>query len=80
MAKLPSPCVDVCKFKRGGHCIGCAMTKKQKKDFKALDGGKPQKRFLTDLLAEQRRLGGYDGWLASYRRKCKKKGVACPLP
>ena len=25
--KLPSPCIDVCKFRRAGHCIGCSMTK-----------------------------------------------------
>ena len=35
-SKIPSPCVDVCKYKLRGHCIGCGMTKKQKRSFKKL--------------------------------------------
>ena len=35
MAKTHSPCIGVCKFKRPGpagrHCLGCSMTKLQKK-------------------------------------------------
>ena len=34
--KTPSPCIDVCKFRREGHCIGCSMTKAQKSMFKKL--------------------------------------------
>ena len=33
-AKAPSPCVSVCKFKDQGHCIGCGMTKPEKKSWK----------------------------------------------
>ena len=49
MAKTPSPCIDVCKFKREGHCIGCSMTKPQRKMFKSLK--KPRSRFLFTQLA-----------------------------
>ena len=34
--KIPSPCIDVCKYKYKNHCIGCSMTKIQKKTFKKL--------------------------------------------
>ncbi|MEM7240341.1 MAG: DUF1289 domain-containing protein, partial [Pseudomonadota bacterium] len=27
MSKIPSPCIDVCKYKLKGHCIACSMTK-----------------------------------------------------
>ncbi|MEM7463357.1 MAG: DUF1289 domain-containing protein, partial [Pseudomonadota bacterium] len=38
--KIPSPCVDVCKYKRQGHCIACSMTKAQKSQFKKLKNDK----------------------------------------
>ncbi len=80
MGKVPSPCIDVCKFKLKGHCIGCSMTKPQKQAFKGLDGSKAKRRFLRELVAQQARLGkGFKGWAIAYRRKCAKKGVACPL-
>lgn len=81
MSKIPSPCIDVCKYKlKGGHCIACAMTKEQKKTFKGLDGKKEKRRFLEKLLAQQASLGGkFAGWTIAYRRKCAKKGVACPI-
>lgn len=73
MAKTPSPCIDVCKFKRGGHCIGCSMTKAQKTLFKALDKDKHRAAFVEMLLAQQAQLGRYSHWLPAYIRKCKKK-------
>lgn len=80
MSKVPNPCIDVCKYKNKGYCIGCGMTKPQKKEFKKLEGKKPKRQFLADLLAQQARLGhGFKGWEQAYRRKCQKKGVACPL-
>ena len=36
MAKIPSPCIGVCKYKREGHCIGCSMTEDQKKQQKLM--------------------------------------------
>ncbi|MEM1385862.1 MAG: DUF1289 domain-containing protein [Pseudomonadota bacterium] len=80
MGKLPSPCIDVCKHKLKGHCIACSMTKAQKKTFKSLDANKPKRAFLAMLIAQQAALGGkFKGWTVAYRRKCEKKGVACPL-
>ena len=51
--KLPSPCIDVCKFRRGGHCIGCSMTKAQKKMFKALKKPEHQEAFVEMLVHQQ---------------------------
>ena len=79
MAKIPSPCVDVCKFKLNGRCIGCAMTKKQKKMFRRLKSGRKRLRFITDLVDEQTALGRHDYWRKMYLRKCKKKGAKPPL-
>jgi len=77
--KVPSPCIDVCKFKRQGHCIGCGMSKAQKKSFKKLDGRKKKLAFLEDLMAQQAELGGYPMWPRAYRKVCRKKEVDCPL-
>jgi predicted Fe-S protein YdhL (DUF1289 family) len=75
---VPSPCIDVCKFKRKGHCIGCSMTKAQKDAFKGLPQGE-RPAFIAMLVAQQSMLGKYRAWAAAYRRKCAKKGVPCPL-
>lgn len=77
--KLPSPCIDVCKFKREGHCIGCSMTKRQKKDFKKLDGKKKRVKFIQALMAQQADMGKYRHWHVAYARKCAKKNVAWPV-
>ncbi|MEO0761911.1 MAG: DUF1289 domain-containing protein [Pseudomonadota bacterium] len=80
MSKLPSPCIDVCKFKMDGHCIGCGMTKKAKKAFKKLDGRKRKLAFLVELIATQARVGiKTRGWEKGYRKRCAKKGIDCPL-
>jgi predicted Fe-S protein YdhL (DUF1289 family) len=73
MAKTPSPCIDVCKFKRGGHCIGCSMTKAQKSLFKALEKDKHRIAFVEMLLSQQAQLGRYSHWVPAYQRKCLKK-------
>ncbi|MEM0990994.1 MAG: DUF1289 domain-containing protein [Pseudomonadota bacterium] len=75
MSKVPSPCIDVCKFWREGHCIGCSMTKAQKKTFKKLKKNKHREAFLVDLLAQQQSLGKYKAWPKVYAKKCAKKGV-----
>ncbi len=59
MSKIPSPCIDVCKFKRKDHCIRCSMTKKQKSRFKKLDKKKDKLAFYEALLEQQEELGGY---------------------
>ena len=75
MAKTPSPCIDVCKFKREGHCIGCSMTKAQKSLFKELKKDKHREAFVEMLVAQQSALGRYSHWAPVYRRKCQKKKV-----
>lgn len=73
--KLPSPCIDICKFRRAGHCTGCSMTKPQKKMFGRL--GNPDRPTFVELLVHQQRtLGGYAHWQRVYAKKCEKKGVA----
>ena len=78
MAKTPSPCIDVCKFRRAGHCIGCSMTKAQKKAFKELSSPSARAACVGLVRTQQVAMGGYDGWRAAYARKCAKKGVAVP--
>lgn len=77
--KIPSPCIDVCKFKLAGHCTGCGMTKKQKKKFKRLDGKKRKRRFIAELQVQQQSVGLKTNWERAYRRRCAKKGVDCPI-
>ncbi len=74
MSKIPSPCIDVCKFKRAGHCIGCSMTKAQKSMFKALKKDKHREAFLEMLVLQQAAMGKYKAWEPAYLRKCAKKG------
>lgn len=79
-SKLPSPCIDVCKFRRGGHCIGCSMTKPQKKMFKALKKNELQEAFVTMLVHQQTSLGRYAHWREAYLKKLRKKGRTPPPP
>ena len=79
MSKIPSPCIDVCKFKREGHCIGCSMTKAQKSMFKKLKNEKHQHAFLDMLVHQQKGLGKYSHWADAYARRCARKGVKCPI-
>ncbi|QBF30465.1 DUF1289 domain-containing protein [Thalassococcus sp. S3] len=78
MPKTPSPCIDVCKFKRQGHCIGCSMTKQQKSMFKSLKKEQHRTAFVAMLVAQQEKLGKYRAWPPAYARKCAKKGVKTP--
>jgi hypothetical protein len=77
--KLPSPCIDVCKYRRGDHCIGCSMTKAQKKAFKALKKPEHQHAFVDMLVHQQRDLGKFAHWTKAYLKKCRKKGVTPPV-
>lgn len=77
--KVPSPCIDVCKFKNAGRCVGCGMTKKQKKKFKRLKGRKAKRQFIEELRVQQLEVGLKANWERAYRRRCEKKGVECPL-
>ncbi|GGB06909.1 DUF1289 domain-containing protein [Allosediminivita pacifica] len=75
MAKTPSPCIDVCKFKREGHCIGCSMTKPQKKMFKSLKKDDQREAFIEMLMAQQEVMGRYRHWAVAYDKKCRKKNA-----
>jgi predicted Fe-S protein YdhL (DUF1289 family) len=79
MPRTPSPCIDVCKFKREGHCVGCSLTKDQKFMFKSLKKESHRKGFLTMLMAQQAHLGKFDGWRIAYVKKCQKKGQKMPF-
>lgn len=79
MAKILSPCVGVCKFRLNKRCLGCAMTKKQKKKYKKLDSGQDKLAFIVKLVSKQKDLGRHDYWLRVYTRKCAKKGVRSPV-
>lgn len=82
MAKLPSPCIDVCKFRRSGpggtHCIGCSMTKAQKKIGKKLKKRDAAEGFVALVVAQQQVMGRYTHWAPAYARRCLKRGVAVP--
>ncbi len=75
----PSPCVSVCKFREGGQCIACAMTKPERKRFKRLRRKSPRRDFFEALVARLRGLERLGYWSRMYRRKCERKGQACPL-
>ncbi len=77
--ETPSPCIDVCKFRRAGHCIGCSMTKDQKKMFKALKKESHRKAFVEMLTHQQGSLGKFRHWAPRYARKCLKRGVHPPV-
>lgn len=77
--KLPSPCIDVCRFRRGGHCIGCSMTKDQKRLFKTLRRAAHRRAFVLMLTHQQASLGRYAHWREAYARKCRRKNVAPPF-
>ncbi|KIC41990.1 hypothetical protein RA27_00845 [Ruegeria sp. ANG-R] len=77
--KVPSPCIDVCKFRREGHCIGCSMTKSQKKLFKSIKRADHQEAFITMLMGQQSTMGRYTHWAPAYLKKLKKKKAKVKL-
>ncbi|GGL77070.1 DUF1289 domain-containing protein [Wenxinia marina] len=78
MAKVQSPCIGVCKFRRPGpagtHCIGCSMTREQKKIAKTLKKGAAAEAFVALVIAQQSVMGGYRHWRAAYLKRSLKKG------
>jgi len=78
MTKTPSPCIDVCKYRRKGHCIACSMTKPQKKLFKSIKKDDHRRAFVEMLVAQMEVMGKYSHWRPRYERKCRKKGVKPP--
>ena len=78
-AKAPSPCISVCKFRGDGTCIGCSMTRREKKRFKRLKTKPKKKAFFEELVARLTELGRLSRWERVYRRKCLRKARPCPL-
>lgn len=78
-AKAPSPCIDVCKFRDAGRCVGCAMTKPEKKRFKRMAKKADKRAFLVLLVGRLEEAGRLAYWTRLYRRKCLRKNAACPL-
>ena len=77
MSKVPSPCIDVCKFKRDGHCIGCSMTKAQKSAFKALQTDRHREAFVELVVAQQAAMGRYSSLGEGIREEVpQEKGIS----
>jgi predicted Fe-S protein YdhL (DUF1289 family) len=80
--KTLSPCISVCKFRRAGpagrHCIGCSMTKDQKKMFKGLKKDAHRAAFVALIRSQQIVMGKYRAWAPAYLRRCLRKGAAIP--
>jgi len=55
------------------------MSKQQKRSFKKLGSDKKRWRFIVELMEQQRELGGFPMWPRAYRKRCRKKGIECPL-
>lgn len=77
--RAPSPCIDVCKFRDAGQCVGCRMTKPEKRAFKRLKGKTARRAFFEALGGRLRAAGRFDYWARMYRRKCARKEAECPL-
>ena len=78
-ALAPTPCVGVCKFDDDGRCLGCGMTKREKKASKTLRGKAQKRPFFELLVARLGELRRLRYWSRMYRRKCDRKGAPCPL-
>jgi predicted Fe-S protein YdhL (DUF1289 family) len=78
-AKAPTPCVSICKFDDDGLCIGCAMTRREKKAVKRMDKKSVKRPYFQLLMARLESLGRLAYWTRMYRRKCERKEAACPL-
>lgn len=79
-ARVPSPCIDVCKYKRQGRCIGCSMTKAEKQSFPHSGSGAQKKAFIEELIARLESIGRNPVfWAYTYRHKCEREGVPCPV-
>ncbi|WGH79425.1 DUF1289 domain-containing protein [Jannaschia ovalis] len=84
MSKIPSPCIDVCKYRRAGpegarHCIACSLTKPQKKAFKPVKAPAARAALVRLIARQQAAMGGFGHWRAAYLKRCAKKGVTPPV-
>lgn len=76
--KIPSPCIDVCKDRRGA-CIACGRSDEDKEAWKKADGRKEKLALVLECQRKTEAIGTRAFWEREYRRKCVKKGVICPL-
>ena len=76
--KIPSPCIDVCKDKHG-RCIGCGRGDKEKDAWKDAETREEKLALIARCLAHTEDIGTRVFWEREYRRRCAKKGAACPL-
>ncbi|MEE4209848.1 MAG: hypothetical protein V2I43_11335 [Parvularcula sp.] len=81
-SKTQSACIGVCKFRRAGpageHCIGCSMTKAQKKIAKKQKKPEAAQAMLALVVAQQKTMGRFGHWRAAYLKRCLKKGSPVP--
>jgi predicted Fe-S protein YdhL (DUF1289 family) len=73
MGKNYSPCIDVCKYREDGHCIGCSMTKTQKKISKTLKSKDMQLAFEGLVRMQQAQLGGFKTWEKAHKQRYQRK-------
>lgn len=76
--QVPSPCIDICKYSRRGHCVGCSMTQAQKRLFGGLKSLDQRADFVQMIRDQQDMMGRYDHWEASYSRKCHRVSAGEP--
>ena len=69
MGKNYSPCINVCKYGVDGHCMGCSMTKIQKKISKSLKSKDKQLAFLELIKMQQNLLGGFETWERAHKQR-----------
>jgi predicted Fe-S protein YdhL (DUF1289 family) len=70
---MASPCIDVCRYDEAtGWCLGCGMTRKDKKHWKKEKERRPQIRAaLPDRLAALAAAGQPTGAAAKKKKKHK---------
>ncbi|MFD2236638.1 DUF1289 domain-containing protein [Aureimonas populi] len=77
--KAPSPCIGVCKFRDEGRCLGCQMTRPEKKAFKRLKKKAHKMAFFHELMGRLEARGRLAYWTRMYRRRCERRERPCPL-
>ena len=73
MGKNYSPCIDICKYRSDGHCVGCSMTKAQKKISKSLKSKDKQLAFEGLVRMQQAVLGGFEAWEGAHKKNYRSK-------
>ncbi|NOG69056.1 DUF1289 domain-containing protein [Roseicella sp. DB1501] len=79
---MASPCIDVCRYDEAtGWCLGCGMTRKDKKHWKKEKERRPEIRaVLPGRLAELAMAGEVTGKAAGKKKKKHRQEAATPDP